>query len=106
MHEVLSSIATHCATDIRVAWLLSTYCVPIATLHPNKPTRLLYLGDTQIISDVQIVVSLQIRPCVVNAFHITFLVPGLFDFLFIGLPVAKSQANAQSRNEKQHSRVV
>ena len=41
---------THRAADIRVAWLVyaRTYGVPIATLHQNKRTRLLYLGDAQI----------------------------------------------------------
>ena len=41
---------THCAADIRVAWLVyaRTYCVPIATLNQNKRTRLLYLDDAQI----------------------------------------------------------
>ena len=40
------------AADIRVAWLVyvRTYCVPIATLNQNKRTRLLYLGDAQIIN--------------------------------------------------------
>ena len=34
------------------AWLVyvRTYCVPIATLNQNKRTRLLYLGDAQIIT--------------------------------------------------------
>ena len=42
-------IVTHRAADIRVAWLVcvQTYCVPIATLNQNKPSRLLYLGDAQ-----------------------------------------------------------
>ena len=71
MHETLSSIATHCATDIRVALLVSTYCVPIATLNQNKPTRLLYLSDAQITRDVQIVVSLQIRSCEVDALNVS-----------------------------------
>ena len=32
-------------------WLVyvRTYCMPIATLNQNKPTRLLYLGEGQII---------------------------------------------------------
>ena len=71
MHEILSSIATHCATDIRVAWLVSTYCVPIATLNQNKPTRLLHLSDGQITSDVQIVVSLQIRSWELDALNLS-----------------------------------
>ena len=35
----------------RVAWLVyvRTYCVPIATLNQNKRSRLLSLGETQII---------------------------------------------------------
>ena len=43
-------VVTHRAADIRVAWLVyaRTYGVPIATLHQNKRTRLLYLGDAQI----------------------------------------------------------
>ena len=71
MHEILSSIATYRATDIRVAWLVSTYYVPIATLNQNKPTRLLYLGDAQITSDVQVVVSPQIRSCEVVALNVS-----------------------------------
>ena len=71
MHGILSSIATHCATHIRVAWLVSTYCMPIATLNQNKPTRLLYLSDVQITSDVQVVVSLQIRSCEVDGLNVT-----------------------------------
>ena len=37
--------------DIRVAWLVyvRTHCVSIATLNQNKRSRLLYLGDAQII---------------------------------------------------------
>ena len=37
--------------DILVAWLVyvRTYCGPIATLNQNKRSRLLYLGDAQII---------------------------------------------------------
>ena len=48
-------VVTQRATDIRVAWLVTwlvyvrTYCVPIAALNQNKRTRLLYLGDAQII---------------------------------------------------------
>ena len=44
-------VLTQRAADIRVAWpvYVRTYCVPIATLNQNKRTRLLYLGDTQII---------------------------------------------------------
>ena len=48
-------VVTQRATDIRVAWLVTwlvyvrTYCVLIATLNQNKRTRLLYLGDAQII---------------------------------------------------------
>ena len=71
MYEILSSIATHCATDIRVAWLVSTYCVPIATVNQNKPTRLLHLSDGQITSDVQIVVSLQIRSWELDALNVS-----------------------------------
>ena len=43
-------VLTHRAADIRVAWLVygPTYSLPIATLHQNKRTRLLYLGDVQI----------------------------------------------------------
>ena len=43
-------VVTHRAADIRVAWLVyaRTYGVPIATLHQNKRTRLLYLCDAQI----------------------------------------------------------
>ena len=42
---------TQRAADIRVAWLVyvRTYCGPVATLNQNKPTRLPYLGDTQIV---------------------------------------------------------
>ena len=48
---------TQRTADIRVAsmftWLINvrTNCVPIATLNQNKRTRLLCLGDAQIISD-------------------------------------------------------
>ena len=44
-------VVTQRAADIRVAWLVyvRTYCVPIATLNQNKRTRLLCLGDAQII---------------------------------------------------------
>ena len=44
-------VVTHRAAHIPVAWLVyaRTYCVPIATLNQNKGTRLLYLGNTQII---------------------------------------------------------
>ena len=44
-------VVTHRAAHIPVAWLVyaRTYCVPIATLNQNKGTRLLYLGDAQII---------------------------------------------------------
>ena len=40
-------VVTHCAADIRVAWLVyaRTYCVPIATLNQNKRTRLLYENE-------------------------------------------------------------
>ena len=43
-------VVTHRVADIRVAWLVyaRTYGVPIATLHQNKRTRLLYLCDAQI----------------------------------------------------------
>ena len=43
------------ADIIRVAWLVyvRTYCVPIATLNQNKRSRLLYLGDAQIIKGLQ-----------------------------------------------------
>ena len=36
--------------NIHVTWLVyvHTYCVPIATLNQNKPSRLLYLGHAQI----------------------------------------------------------
>ena len=39
------------AAHIPVAWLVyaRTYCVPIATLNQNKGTRLLHLGDAQMI---------------------------------------------------------
>ena len=45
-------VMTQRAADIRVAWLVyvRTHCVPIATLNQNKRTRLLFLGDAQIIS--------------------------------------------------------
>ena len=45
-------VVTQRAADIRVAWLVyvRAYCVPIATLNQNKRTRLLYLGDAQIIN--------------------------------------------------------
>ena len=51
-------VVTHRAADILVtslglfSWLVYVrkYCVPIATLIQNKRSRLLYLGDTQIIS--------------------------------------------------------
>ena len=44
-------VVTHREAHIAVAWLVyaRTYCVPIATLNQNKGTRLLYLGDAQII---------------------------------------------------------
>ena len=40
-------VVTHCAADIRVAWLVyaCTYCVPIATLNQNERTRLLYENE-------------------------------------------------------------
>ena len=49
MHEIMEFWQRE--ADIRVAWpvYVRTYCVPIATLNQNKRTRLLYLGDTQII---------------------------------------------------------
>ena len=36
--------------NIHATWLVyvRTYCVPIATLNQNKPSRLLYLGHAQI----------------------------------------------------------
>ena len=45
-------VVTQRAADIHVAWLVyaRTYCVPIATLNLNKRTRLLFLGDAQIIT--------------------------------------------------------
>ena len=45
-------VVTQRATDVRVAWLVyvRTYCVTIATLNLNKRTRLLFLGDAQIIT--------------------------------------------------------
>ena len=45
-------VVTQHAADIRVVWLLyvRTYGVPRATLNQNKRTRLLYLGDAQIIT--------------------------------------------------------
>ena len=50
-------VVTHRAADILVVllgvftWLVfvCTHCVPIATLNKNKLSRLLYLGDAQII---------------------------------------------------------
>ena len=44
-------VTQRAASDIRVAWLVYVrmYYVPIATLNQNKRTRLLYLGDAQII---------------------------------------------------------
>ena len=49
--KIMAVVVTQCGADIRVAWLVyvRTYCVPIATLNQNKQTRLLYLGDAQII---------------------------------------------------------
>ena len=45
-------VATQRAADIRVAWLVYVrmYCVRMASLNEDKRTRLLYLGDAQIIS--------------------------------------------------------
>ena len=45
-------VVTQRAVDIRIAWFVyvRTYCLPIATLNQNMRTRLLYLGDTQIIN--------------------------------------------------------
>ena len=44
-------VVTHRETHIPVAWLVyaRTYYVPIATLNQNKGTRLLRLGDAQMI---------------------------------------------------------
>ena len=44
--------------DIHVAWLVyvRTYCVPIATLNQNGRSRLLYLGDAQIIIIIIIII--------------------------------------------------
>ena len=38
--------------DVRVAWrvYVRTYCVPIVPLNQNKRSRLLHLGDAQVIS--------------------------------------------------------
>ena len=43
---------THHPADIRVAWLVYVrkYGLPIVTLNQNKRSRLLYLGDAQIIN--------------------------------------------------------
>ena len=43
---------THHRADIRVAWLVYVrkYGLPIVTLNQNKRSRLLYLGDAQIIN--------------------------------------------------------
>ena len=45
-------VVTQSAADIRVAWLVHvrTYGVSIATLNQDKRTRLLYLGDAQLIN--------------------------------------------------------
>ena len=45
-------VVTPRAAVIRVAWLVyvRTYCVSIVTLNQNKWTRLLYLGDAQLIN--------------------------------------------------------
>ena len=50
-YEDKCCVDTHHAVDIRVAWLVDvrTYCVPIATLNQNRRSRLLCLGDAQII---------------------------------------------------------
>ena len=49
-----NAVLWYCVADIRVAWLVyvRTYWVPIATLNQNKRTRLLYLGDAQIMNYV------------------------------------------------------
>ena len=51
-NENICCVVTQRAADIRVAWLVyvRTYCAPITTLNQNKRTRLLYLGDAQIIN--------------------------------------------------------
>ena len=45
-------VVTHHPADNRVAWLVYVrkYGLPIATFNQNKRSRLLYLGDAQIIS--------------------------------------------------------
>ena len=45
-------VMIHHPADIRVAWLVYVrkYGLPIATLNQNKRSRLLYLGDAQIIN--------------------------------------------------------
>ena len=57
-----------CMTDIHLASLvyllvyISTYCVPIALLHQNKPFRVLYLGNAQIIMYTSIFPSIFLSP--------------------------------------------
>ena len=45
-------VVTQCTAYFHVEWMVyvCTYCVPIATLNKIKRTRLLYLGDAQIIN--------------------------------------------------------
>ena len=49
-------VMIHHPADIRVAWLVYVrkYGLPIATLNQNKRSRLLYLGDAQIILIIKI----------------------------------------------------
>ena len=46
--ELSFQYAFYLVQDIRIAWLVYMYCLPIATLNQNKQPRLLYLGDVQI----------------------------------------------------------
>ena len=56
--HVFSLVRVVLVADIHVAWLVyvRTYCVPIATLNQNGRSRLLYLGDAQIIIIIIIII--------------------------------------------------
>ena len=49
--HAFSAVRVVLVADVHFAWLVyvHTYCVPIATLNQNGRSRLLYLGDAQII---------------------------------------------------------
>ena len=51
------------AADIRVAWVayIRTYSAPIAFLNQNKRSRLLYLGDAQIINSFLVLLCILIE---------------------------------------------